>query len=196
MPSNPWSTAIYALKKIPVDFSLTIRFRDFANRADLLHQKSHLRSVINIFIRHVELSLQPNIYNTIDITYEYKRITWICRTALPIPRILSISMHLCGDSDANVLEAFLKKLFPFYFTSVTKLRFSSNRGLNPFFAFFYSPSICGSYLHWFQDAFPTSLSPEQIQHAGDEETKNHLPSARGYRPYQKLLGLETRLFYQ
>ncbi len=130
---------------IPVNCSVIIQLGGFYNKESLAEQKQHLLSIIDIFIRHSKRAFQSLPFSNVHLAHCHQcHITLKCQTSHPVPCLLSISTELRGDSDANLLEAFLKKMLSLDFSSVTKLKFAlENRRLNPCFGLFFSrlPSV-------------------------------------------------------
>ncbi|KJA24803.1 hypothetical protein HYPSUDRAFT_38465 [Hypholoma sublateritium FD-334 SS-4] len=120
--------------EIPRRCSLAIRIHPFSDRERITEAKPHLLPIVDMFIRHARCSMKLNVSNSIDLDYAREdRISFMCRAARPAECFLGMSIPLYGDSDANLLEIFLRKLTFLDLESVTKLKFTADRRLNPCF---------------------------------------------------------------
>lgn len=132
---------------IPADCSLTVRLPDdYDNTRLTIEDKADVLSVINIFTWHAGRALQSLIFSSIHLIYtrKYSIHLVIQKKGGPNPTgLLSIWIPLCGDSDANLLEAFLKKLLALDLTSVQALTLRTDGRFNPCFGPFFSclPSV-------------------------------------------------------
>ncbi|KJA19386.1 hypothetical protein HYPSUDRAFT_893779 [Hypholoma sublateritium FD-334 SS-4] len=126
---------------LPADCSLTIRF---PQHPGVTEEKEHLLSVIKVFTQHAPRAFQSLTFSHIHLIYDRKHdISFVCKQKGGMSGLLSIRIPLSGDSDANLLESFLKQLLTLDLTSVNALTFRANGRLNPCFGPFFGclPSV-------------------------------------------------------
>ncbi len=169
--------AIFSSVEMPMDCSLNIRLH-------CLHDLDHL--IVDIFIQHAKRTLQLNTFNHAYLDYNQKyAITWKCETS-SVQRVLGISLPLDRDSDANLLETFLKKLLPLDFTRITKLNFTANGRLNPYFGIFFShlPSV--------EAIFTNLYTLSQLAHLQNRFIRKATNRPRFFFPILKVINIIPR----